>query len=691
MIEQTFQLGDQQVTLKTGHIARQAAGAVTITCGETMLLVAVSAQPAVDLNRDFFPLTVNYMERAYAIGDIPGGYFRREGRPTERETLISRLIDRPLRPLFSDGFVDDVQVVVKTLSYDGTHQPDVLAIIGAAAALKVAGLPFQGPVAASRVGYMNGEYVLNPSETMLQDSALDLVVAGTRDAVIMVESEAKELTEAQMLGAVMFGHQQMQSAIDAIEALGQACEAKTWSWQAAPRLTDAQLAELKTEIHSQVEAAFAERDKQKRTALLKALSKDTLARWEEKSDNAMAVKTAIKSIESAHVRQMVLAEKTRIDGRSLTDVRPIQIEVGLIPRAHGSALFTRGETQALVVATLGTERDAQMLDDLGMANREPFMLHYNFPPYCVGETGMMTGPKRREIGHGRLAKRALQGVVPGEDQFPYVLRVVSEITESNGSSSMATVCGGSLAMMDAGVPLKRPVAGIAMGLVKEGDTFSVLTDILGDEDHLGDMDFKVAGTEHGVTALQMDIKIDGITEAIMTQALSQAREGRMHILGLMNGVLSNAREELSNYAPRMLTLQIKPEKIRDVIGRGGATIRDITERFGVEIDISDDGLVKVLAVDREAGAKARAHIEQLTAEVEVGQVYTGNVVKIMEFGAFINLLPGQDGFLHISQIVKERVNDIHDYLQEGQAVTVKVVEIDKQGRLRVSMRAMTEG
>ncbi len=689
-IRKVFQYGDHTVTLETGEIARQATGAVMASMGDTVVLVtAVGMKEAVE-GRDFFPLTVNYQERTYAAGKIPGGFFRREGRPTEKETLTSRLIDRPLRPLFPKGFTNEVQIVATVLSLDNEIDPDIPSMIGASAALAVSGIPFNGPIGAARVGYKDGKYLLNPGMTVLKDSALDLVVAGTESAVLMVESEANELPEDVMLGAVLYGHEQMQAAIKAIRELAQEVGTPAWDWQ--PPAADETLQNL---VAQMADAAFREayqiREKQDRyqrlgeirTEVFNKLTSEDVGAWP-----AEAVRTAIEKLEKKIVRGRILAGEARIDGRDTRTVRPITIRTGVLPRTHGSALFTRGETQALVVATLGTERDAQIIDAIEGERKEPFMLHYNFPPYSVGEVGMVGSPKRREIGHGRLAKRGLQAMMPTMQEFPYTMRVVSEITESNGSSSMASVCGGSLALMDAGVPVKRPVAGIAMGLIKEADKFAVLTDILGDEDHLGDMDFKVAGSREGVTALQMDIKIDGITAEIMRIALEQAREGRMHILGKMAEAIAEPRKEMSEYAPRIISFHIDPEKIRDVIGKGGVTIRAITEETGTTIDISDDGTVKVASVDKAAGEEARRRIELITADVEVGKVYEGRVAKLMDFGAFVTILPGRDGLVHISQISEERVQNVSDKLAEGDVVKVKVLEIDKQGRIRLSMKAV---
>ncbi len=664
-----------------------------VSMGDTVVLVtAVAIAEAVE-GRDFFPLTVNYQERTYAAGKIPGGFFRREGRPTEKETLTSRLIDRPLRPLFPEGFTNEVQVIATVVSLDPEIDPDIPSMIGASAALCLAGVPFKGPIGGARVGYKDGQYLLNPSLTALQTSELDLVVAGTANAVLMVESEARELSEEVMLGAVIFGHDQMQTVIKAINELVAEAKVASWNWQAPAADTT-----LKSRVAELGEAAFSEaytiKEKQARYSRLNEIRSGIMSKLTGEGADpcfpAEKVRVAIETLEYNTVRGSILAGKPRIDGRDTRTVRPITIRTGVLPRTHGSALFTRGETQALVVATLGTARDAQVIDAIEGERKESFMLHYNFPPYCVGETGMVGSPKRREIGHGRLAKRGVQAVMPTMETFPYTVRVVSEITESNGSSSMASVCGSSLALMDAGVPVKAPVAGVAMGLIKEGDKFAILTDIMGDEDHLGDMDFKVAGTESGVSALQMDIKIDGITREIMEAALKQAREGRLHILGEMNKALSKPREQMSDFAPRYETFKINPDKIRDVIGKGGATIRALTEETGTSIDISDDGTVKIASVDGAAGKEARRRIEQLTADVEVGMVYEGRVAKLMDFGAFVTILPGKDGLVHISQISDERVEKVSDKLAEGDLIKVKVLEVDKQGRIRLSMKALAE-
>lgn len=688
-IKKTFQYGDQKVTLETGAMARQASGAVLVSMGDTVVLVTVVGVKDLGENgKDFFPLTVNYQERTYAAGKIPGGFFKREGRPSERETLISRLIDRPLRPMFPDDFTQEVQIVATVLSMDTEIEPDIASILGASAAVGIAGLPFNGPVGAARVGFKNGNYMLNPTQTQLTMSDLDLVVAGTKDAVLMVESEAKELSEEVMLGAVLFGHQQMQTAITAINEFVDQSRKTDWGWQPPVRNTA-----LEQQVTAMAEpligAAYQIREKAERRNKLAEIQQQIITRLctaQEGAPKQTEVNKIFNKLEEQIVRRRILTDGLRIDGRDTKTVRPIDVKVGILPRTHGSALFTRGETQALVVTTLGTGRDAQILDELMGERKDPFMLHYNFPPYSVGEVGMMGSPKRREIGHGRLAKRGVQSMLPNQEQFPYVIRVVSEITESNGSSSMASVCGASLALMDAGVPIKAPVAGIAMGLIKEGKQFAVLTDILGDEDHLGDMDFKVAGTERGVTALQMDIKIEGITAEIMEQALIQAKAGRLHILQIMNQAINKPREQISDYAPGIISFKINPDKIREVIGKGGAVIREITESTGTTIDISDDGVVQVAAVDRLAGEEAKRRVLAIAADVEVGAIYEGTVVKIMDFGGFVEFLPGKSGLVHISQICEERVENIRDKLTEGQIVRVKVLEIDRQGRIRLSMK-----
>ncbi len=692
-IKKTFQYGDHTVTLETGEIARQASGAVMVSVADTVVFVTAVALKESEPGKDFFPMTVNYQERTYAAGKIPGGFFRREGRPSEAETLTCRLIDRPIRPLFPKGFTNDTQIVATVLSVCDEIDPEIPAIIGASAALAISGLPFNGPLGAARVGYKDGEYLLNPSKAAMETSDLDLVVAGTEHAVLMVESEAKMLSEDVMLGAVLFGHEQMQAVITAINELAAEVGTPSWDWTAAE--ADEALAEKVAATSTDaLTTAYQIADKLQRQDAVKAARNaavEALAAGEgEEGWSEADVQAAFGKLEKKIVRGRIIAGEKRIDGRTTRDVRQISVRTGVLPRTHGSALFTRGETQALVVTTLGTARDAQIIDALGGTYREAFMLHYNFPPYCVGETGMVGSPKRREIGHGRLAKRGVLGVMPTEEEFPYTIRVVSEITESNGSSSMASVCGTSLSLMDAGVPLKAPVAGIAMGLIKEGDDFAVLTDILGDEDHLGDMDFKVAGSADGICALQMDIKIDGITREIMEQALAQAKEGRLYILGEMNKVISETREEMSQYAPRYLTLKIHPDKIRDVIGKGGAVIRALTEETGAMIDIDDDGNVKIASSDLAAAEDAKTRIEQITSDAEVGAIYDGTVKKIMDFGAFVEILPGKDGLVHISQISEERVDKVTDKLAEGDIVKVKVLEIDRQGRIRLSMKAIEE-
>jgi polyribonucleotide nucleotidyltransferase len=689
LIRKVFQYGDQQVTLETGILARQATGSVIVSMGNTVILVTVVGVPIAVAGRDFFPLTVNYQDRTYAVGKIPGGYFKREGRPSEKETLTSRLIDRPVRPLFPAGFNNEVQVVATVLSMDAEIDTDIPAIIGASAALTISGLPFNGPLGAARVGYKDGAYILNPTIKQLKESDLELVVAGTEHAVLMVESEAKELSEEVMLGAVMFGHEKMQVVIQAIKEFAAEGGKAKWDWKASEVDTS-----LEQKVSDLAKAALAEayqiREKLNRKKRIDEIYENTISQLcvegAADSPSSEAVKNIVSSLEEHIVRNNIIEGKPRIDGRDNFTIRPISVHAGVLPRTHGSALFTRGETQAIVVATLGTERDAQIVDDIAGERKDFFMLHYNFPPYSVGEVGQMGSPKRREIGHGRLARRAIEAVMPSFDQFPYVVRVVSEITESNGSSSMATVCGTSLALMDAGIPIRTPVAGIAMGLIKENERFAVISDILGDEDHLGDMDFKVAGTANGVTALQMDIKIDGITREIMEIALKQAKEGRMHILGVMNKVLETPREYISEYAPRITTIKIHPDKIRDVIGKGGVTIREITETTGTVIDISDEGVIKIAAVDKTAGEEARKRIELITADVEIGATYEGKVVKIMEFGAFVAFLPGKQGLVHISQIANERIANVQDKLQEGQTVRVKVLEVDRQGRVRLSIK-----
>jgi polyribonucleotide nucleotidyltransferase len=686
----TFQYGEHAVTFETGEIARQATGAVMVTMADTAVLVTAVASKDPGEGRDFFPLTVNYQERTYAAGKIPGGFFKREGRPTEKETLTSRLIDRPLRPLFPTGFTNEVQVIATVMSLNNEIDPDIPAMLGASAALAISGIPFNGPLGAARVGYSDGRYLLNPTAGELRESSLDLVIAGNEKAVLMVESGASELSEDVMLGAVMYGHEQMQTAILAIRELAVEVDHSAWDWRApAP---DAEIERAVAECcESQLSQAYQIADKQARQQRVAEIRDQAMAQSVSADDKGSGhalemVKEAFNRLERRIVRSRILNGEKRIDGRDQKTVRPISIRTVVLPRAHGSALFTRGETQAIVVTTLGTGRDAQIVDAIEGERKENFMLHYNFPPYSVGETGFLGSPKRREIGHARLTRRSLQAVMPEVEDFPYVIRVVSEITESNGSSSMASVCGASLALMDAGVPIRAPVAGIAMGLIKEGDQYAVLTDILGDEDHLGDMDFKVAGTGTGVTALQMDIKIDGITREIMSKALAQAREGRLHILNKMNEAIAKPRAEMSVYAPRFITMRIEPEKIRDVIGKGGATIRAMTEETGATIDIDDSGLIKIASVDQEAGEEARRRIELITADVEVGRTYVGKVAKIMDFGAFVTILPGKDGLVHISQISNERVASVSDRLSEGEQVRVKVLEVDKQGRIRLSMK-----
>jgi len=684
-IRKEFQYGDRTVTLETGEIARQAHGAVIIDVEGTSLLVTVVSKKDTGGN-DFFPLTVNYQEKAYAAGKIPGGFFKREGRPSEQETLISRLIDRPMRPMFPEGYRDEVQIIATVISLNPEVDTEIPALLGASAALAVSGLPFNGPVGAARVGFKDGQYLLNPSPAALKESRLQLVVAGTANAVLMVESEADCLTEDEMLGAVLFGHEHMQTAINAINEFAAAAGAGVVTWT-APDADVELVRQVTAEVEEDIKDAYRIAEKLVRQDRLKVIRNAAVEKLTATGEYAeKAIRHIIEDLEYNIVRHAILSEKRRIDGRELATVRPITIRTGVLPRTHGSALFTRGETQALVVATLGTQRDAQIIDALAGEYKDLFMLHYNFPPFSVGETGFVGSPKRREIGHGRLAKRGVLAVLPVMEEFPYVIRVVSEITESNGSSSMASVCGSSLALMDAGVPIKAPVAGIAMGLIKEGDDFAVLSDIMGDEDHLGDMDFKVAGTSDGITALQMDIKIDGITAEIMKAALAQAKTGRIHILGEMNKVLSTAREHMSDYAPRIITFKIDPSKIREVIGKGGATIRGITEITGASVDLTDDGVVKIASVDKAAGEEARRLIEEITAEVEVGKIYEGKVVRLMDFGAFVTILPGKDGLVHISQISNEHVDKVSDKLAEGDVVRVKVLEIDRQGRVRLSMK-----
>jgi len=683
-IRKEFQYGKHLVTLETGEIARQANAAVFIDIDGTSLLISVVEKKS--SGSDFFPLTVNYQEKAYAAGKIPGGFFKREGRPTEKETLTSRLIDRPIRPLFPEGYVNEVQIIATVVSLNPEVDTEIPALLGTSAALAISGLPFNGPVGAAQVGYKDGEYILNPSVSELEESKLELVVAGTEHAVLMVESEAQRLSEEVMLDAVLFGHEQMQVAIQAINEFAQEVGKEVEEWT-APEIDSTLEAAVIAEVEADIKVAYQVAEKLVRQDQLKAIRNAVVEKLTADDENdERAIRDIIEHLEKKIVRSFILDESKRIDGRALDTVRPISVRTGVLPRTHGSALFTRGETQALVVATLGTARDAQIIDALAGERKEHFMLHYNFPPYCVGETGFVGSPKRREIGHGRLAKRGVQAVLPDMEEFPYVLRVVSEITESNGSSSMASVCGSSLALMDAGVPLDAPVAGIAMGLIKEGDSFAILSDIVGDEDHLGDMDFKVAGSEDGITALQMDIKIDGITAEIMKTALEQAKQGRLFILGEMNKSLASTREEMSDFAPRIITFKIDPSKIREVIGKGGATIRSITEQTGASVDLTDDGVVKVASVDKAAGEEAKRIIEEITAEVEVGKIYEGKVARLMDFGAFVTILPGKDGLVHISQISEERVEKVSDKLSEGDTIKVKVLEIDRQGRVRLSMK-----
>ncbi len=690
--EVRFQYGAHEVRLETGRIARQATGAVLASMGDTSVLVTVVISQ--DAQRfGFLPLTVEYEERTYAAGRVPGGFFKREGRPSEKAILTCRLIDRPLRPLFPKGFTHEIQVIATVMSIDPKIDPDVIAMLGASAAIQISGVPFNGVLAGTRVGYIDGSYVLNPRTDELQDSSkLDLVVAGTKDAVLMVESEAKMLSEDEMLGAVMFGHQQMQTAIDAIAELAQKAGKPKWEWQAEQ--DDSEIAsKVESLAREKIEAAYRIAEKSDRQDQLSEIRSQVIEEFDCENTPEIEesqVRDAIKALESGIVRKRILAGEPRIDGRSTTAVRPIDIRTQVFPRTHGSAVFTRGETQAMVITTLGTERDAQIIDALEGEYRDPFLLHYNFPPFSVGETGRVGSPKRREIGHGRLAKRAIVPVLPSRENCPYVIRVVSEITESNGSSSMATVCGTSLSLMDAGVKISAPVSGVAMGLIKDGDEYKVLTDILGDEDHLGDMDFKVAGTEHGITALQMDIKIAGINEEIMSTALSQARDARQHILKEMARELPAPREDMSEFAPRILTMQISPQKIRDVIGKGGSTIRAISEETGAVIDVSDDGVIKIASVDKSGGESAMERIKKITSDVEVGTIYEGTVVKLTNFGAFVNILPGRDGLVHISQISKSRVNQVSDVLSEGDVVKVIVLDVDSQGRIRLSMKAIGE-
>lgn len=690
-IKKSFAYGDHTVTLETGEVARQAGGAVLVTMDDTVVLATVVGALTAKPGQDFFPLTVDYQERFYAAGRIPGGFFKREGRPSEKETLTCRLIDRPIRPLFPEGFYNEVQVVCTVMSSNPEIDSDIPALLGASAALAISGIPFSGPIGAARVGYIDGSYVLCPTKTQLLESTqLDLVVAGTEAAVLMVESEAKQLSEEVMLGAVMFGHEQMQVAIKAINELVEVAGKPEWDWQPVPR-NESLIARVAELAETDLREAYRITSKQARTQKTREITKKTIAALTEGVEgapDANTISNVVFDLEAKIVRNQILNGEPRIDGRDTRTVRPIVIRNSVLPRTHGSALFTRGETQAMVIATLGTGRDEQIIDALQGEYRDRFMLHYNMPPYATGETGRVGTPKRREIGHGRLAKRALLAVLPSPEEFGYSMRVVSEITESNGSSSMASVCGGSLALMDAGVPLKAHVAGIAMGLIKEGNRFAVLTDILGDEDHLGDMDFKVAGTAEGVTALQMDIKIQGITKEIMQVALAQAKEARLHILELMQASMSGHREEVSTFAPRMIHMKINPEKIRDVIGKGGAVIRGLTEETGCVIDIEDDGSITISSVNADAAQIAKKRIEDITAEVEVGHIYEGTVLRLLDFGAIVSLLPGKDGLLHISQIANERVNAVADYLKEGQVVKVKVIETDDKGRVRLSMKAI---
>ncbi|MDX1406103.1 MAG: polyribonucleotide nucleotidyltransferase [Woeseiaceae bacterium] len=686
--KKSFQYGEHEVSIETGAVARQADGAVLVNMAETVVLVTAVGRKTADPGRDFFPLTVNYQEKTYAAGKIPGGFFKREGRPSEKETLTSRLIDRPIRPLFPKGFTNEVQVIATVMSLNPDVDPDIPSLIGASAALAISGMPFAGPIGAAKVGYKSGNYILNPGVSALADSQLELVVAGTADAVLMVESEAKILPEDVMLGAVMFGHEQMQTAINVINELAQEVGKPAWELE-APAADE----ELESAVAKAAESALADAyrvtDKVERQAAVGAAKQAAVeslgggddAKWSEEE-----IYGALSKLEKRIVRNRVIAGEPRIDGRDTTTVRPIDIKVGVLPRAHGSAIFTRGETQAIVATTLGTGRDAQIIDAIEGERKEPFMLHYNFPPYCVGETGFIGSPKRREIGHGKLARRGIEAVLPNMENFPYIVRVVSEITESNGSSSMASVCGSSLSLMDAGVPTKAPVAGVAMGLVKEGDKFAVLTDILGDEDHLGDMDFKVAGSDQGITALQMDIKIQGITKEIMQTALAQAKDARLHILEEMAKVIAAPREQMSEWAPTIVSFKIDPEKIRDVIGKGGSVIRSITEETGATVDIENDGTVRIASVDGESGREAKRRIDLITADVEVGRVYEGKVARLMDFGAFVTILPGRDGLVHISQISNERVEKVSDKLAEGDVVKVKVLEVDRQGRVRLSMK-----
>ena len=691
-VTKTFQFGGQEVTLETGKMARQATGAVVVTMGATKVLATVVGRKQANPNAAFFPLTVNYQEKTYAVGKIPGGFFKREGRPTEKETLTSRLIDRPIRPLFPKGFMNEIQVICTVVSADKDEDADIAGLLGASAALAISGIPFAGPIAAARVGYDAEQgYILNPSNTALESSLLDMVVAGTKSAVLMVESEAKQLSEDQMLGAVLFAHQEMQVAISAIEELKAEAGKPAWDWEPA-----AENAELNSAVAEKVAAGLTEAyqisEKMKRYDAIGELQAQAVEQLadEEAGVSEGEVKDVFAKLEKSTVRNRILDGAPRIDGRDTKTVRAIEVEVGVLPKAHGSALFTRGETQALVVTTLGALRDSQIIEDLKGSRKDPFMLHYNFPPYSVGETGFMSGPKRREIGHGRLARRGVAAVMPAEEDFPYAIRVVSEITESNGSGSMASVCGSSLAMMDAGVPVKAPVAGIAMGLIKEGDRFAILTDILGDEDHLGDMDFKVAGTAKGITALQMDIKIQGITEEIMELALEQAHAARLHILDEMNKVIAVARESVSDNAPAMAMLKIDPDKIRDVIGKGGSVIRGITEKTGASVDIDDDGSIRIYGEDAESRDAAVAMVNEITAEAEIGKLYMGKIARIVDFGAFVTIIPGKDGLVHISQIAEQRVENVTDFLKEGEDVLVKVTDLDARGRIKLSIKEITD-
>ncbi|MCS0590812.1 polyribonucleotide nucleotidyltransferase [Massilia norwichensis] len=687
-VTKTFQYGEHTVTLETGEIARQASGAVVVSVEDTVVLATVVAKKDAKPGQDFFPLTVDYIEKSYAAGKIPGGFFKREGRPSEKETLTSRLIDRPIRPLFPEGYLNEVQVIIHVLSVNPEIDPDIPSMIGASAALCVAGIPFNGPIGAARVGYANGQYILNPTTTQLKTSQMDLVVAGTEHAVLMVESEAQQLSEEIMLGAVVYGHEQMKAVIDAIHALVEEGGKPEVEWAPAPK-NETLIAQVAQLADAKIRDAYQTREKSARQQKLKSLSGEVMAALAEQGVEADAAEVGniLFDMEAKVVRSQILEGEPRIDGRDTRTVRPISIRTSVLPRTHGSALFTRGETQALVIATLGTGRDSQKIDALMGEYTDDFMMHYNMPPFATGETGRVGTPKRREIGHGRLAKRALVAALPSPEEFSYSVRLVSEITESNGSSSMASVCGGCLALMDAGVPMKAHVAGIAMGLIKEGGKFAVLTDILGDEDHLGDMDFKVAGTANGITALQMDIKIQGITKEIMQVALAQAKDGRQHILAEMQKAMPTVKTELSDFAPRLITIKINPEKIRDVIGKGGAVIRALTEETGTQIDITDEGIVTIASVDAAAGQEAKRRIEELTASVEVGKTYDGTVLKLLDFGAIVQVMPGKDGLLHISQIANERVNAVADYLKEGQQVRVKVLETDERGRLKLSMKA----